>query len=311
MAVKKCKIASIIVLYYPDFKLIAKTVSTCLKSCDLVILVNNSHGKELDTNKEIRVMNELTNISTLNTNVHIIDRASNLGLSKAYNLAIEFANSRGVSHYLILDQDSEVNELVADNLRRTHAYLSQLNVKFLLGTKNVRPFLNFADKVANTVNVRGLKKIEINNVGIVAEVKLLINSGMFLEYSSFLEIERYNEKLFMDAVDIDFCFRAKKLGYKLFECESNPILQNLNDKYNLTLLGINMRMNSAEREFHIIYDSILVARSNFKYFFISSLWLLLTVLIQSFLTTIISKNRIKSLGLFIRAFIEIFSSTHI
>ena len=48
----------------------------------------------------------------------------------------------------------------------------------------------------------------------------LITSGSLINTSIFSEIGGYNEKLFIDEVDHEYCYRIKMLGYSVLQLEN-------------------------------------------------------------------------------------------
>ena len=59
------------------------------------------------------------------------------------------------------------------------------------------------------------------------EVKTLMNSGSFLKTSVFADCGRFDQSLFMDYVDHDFCLRLRRHGFKLIQAPRAVLVHRL------------------------------------------------------------------------------------
>jgi rhamnosyltransferase len=53
-----------------------------------------------------------------------------------------------------------------------------------------------------------------------------ITSGNLVKISVFKEVNYFEDKLFIDSVDFDFCFKLKEKGYILIEATSAKLLHS-------------------------------------------------------------------------------------
>lgn len=302
------QLATIIVLYYPNIELLKDCIKIISSSSDSVIIVNNTHNEKNDTNREMDILGKVISVTKTYRNVTLLDNGYNLGLSKAYNIAIGLANKLGMSYYLILDQDSIVNTNLITSLIKAQKYLENNHRFFILGTINKRQTISIIERIENAISKKREKYFEIDGVGKIRETNIVINSGMFLAKGIFNLLGGFNENLFIDAVDLEFCYRAKRNGCKIFQYLSSPIMQNVGDEYILTKLGISLRRNSLSRQQHIVYDTFNFAKVEFKYSPMISIKLFLTVLIQSVLSAIFLENKRERFHMLFTAFFSLFSS---
>ena len=87
----------------------------------------------------------------------------------------------------------------------------------------------------------------------------MITSGTLLNGQVFLQLKGYNEELFIDEVDNDFCYRAQLEGYELYRC--NKIFMNHalgNERDITTIFGTQKKKNfhSPIRLYYIVRNSL-------------------------------------------------------
>jgi rhamnosyltransferase len=187
------KIVAILVLYYPNLLHLSLALNKLSKQVSQLILVNNGAP-----NNEIEKLGE-------SYSAHYIQNVSNLGIAAAQNLGIKWAMQRDFSHILTMDQDSLAHESMVKNL------LDSEEKQLTLGEKV---------GAVGSVDSRFLKHLKNER---------LVSSGMLVKTKVFLDVGLMNEKLFIDGVDDDWCFRAKAKGYKLFHVKDAKIQHEIGE----------------------------------------------------------------------------------
>lgn len=182
------KISAGVVLYNPNDDTYENIASYALE-VDTLIVVDNS------------TLYNSTLIAKLKknfSNLIYIDNHGNLGIATALNLACNKAIESGSQWILTMDQDSHFF-----NFR---AYLNCLDK--LEETKEI------ALLAANTLWHPTQDMIENTNCE-YEEKRLVITSANLLNLSLFHEIGGFEDKLFIDMVDHDYCMKILQKKYKI------------------------------------------------------------------------------------------------
>jgi rhamnosyltransferase len=135
-------------------------------------------------------------------NVSLEHFSSNKGLAYAYNYAFGIAKDMGMEAVLTLDQDTICPPTLVKSLSTC---LDDEDVAIVCPA--------FRDR--NDPNPRDV----IENVGI-KEVPSCINSGALIKVKAWEQVGGYDEILFVDWTDHEFCFRIREKGYKIKQVTS-------------------------------------------------------------------------------------------
>jgi len=117
----------------------------------------------------------------------------NQGIGRALNLGIDEAQRRGARWLLTMDQDSVADRGMVGALRR----FAEANPDAACLTPSTR------------VNNASLGSRE-------GEVAYAITSGNLVKLDVFDRIGLYDEDMFIDCVDFDFCLRVRGAGWRIF-----------------------------------------------------------------------------------------------
>ncbi|MBI4053812.1 MAG: glycosyltransferase family 2 protein [Candidatus Doudnabacteria bacterium] len=153
--------------------------------------------------------------------VKLLENRSNLGFSKANNLAIKISQGRYV---LLLNSDTEVNP---NTFQQSMAYLEKhaevgiLGCKVLLPDATLDPACRrrFPTPANAFLRLFGLKRFSDYNVsGDVnreMEVDAVMGAYLLIRRSVIERVGLLDEDFFMYGEDLDWCFRVKTAGYKV------------------------------------------------------------------------------------------------
>lgn len=188
-------IYAVIILFNPELDKLTRNLNAILPQVEKVILVDNASHKQ-------SVMDE---ICLKYCNCHLIRNCENFGIAKALNQGIKYAEDAGAEWVVTLDQDSECSPIMIDEYKK---YIMNKDVGILC------PIV--IDRYAVL-----LKRIG----GEMEEIDSCITSGNLLRIKAWEEAGRFQEELFIDFVDFDFCKRLKETGYKIYRVNRTTMLQ--------------------------------------------------------------------------------------
>lgn len=185
------KIAACVILYNPKEEDL-KNILSYLPIVDRLYVYDNTENKKT-----------ILNFEDSNKIVYSSDLKNN-GLSFRLNQACHQAITDKYDFLMTMDQDSYFNP---ENLNH---YFDSIK--------------NHSNK--ETVGIFGLEYNENNviadpNAIISSEVHWLITSGSVINLNNYVEIGGFDENLFIDGVDFDYCFATLKKGLKCILFKNN------------------------------------------------------------------------------------------
>ena len=174
-------------------------------------------------------------------NINYNYTGENRGLSKAFNWFLDVANDDSVDFLLLLDQDSMFSIDVFTRLMDKIANLKDIDKTAIFACKTIP--LKYDLKI---------EKYGIHNVDRV------ISSGSFLNVKLLREKKlSYDENLFVDHVDYDFCDRVIQEGLEILEDDEYILRQQLGYYYKGTIC------HSAVRHYYMVRDIGYVNEKNY------------------------------------------------
>jgi rhamnosyltransferase len=231
------KTSACVVLYNPTHEVI-ENVATYADKVNHFIVVDNS---------DIHQVEIIETLKSTHPNLIYIDNHANLGIATALNIACDAAIVLGCDWILTMDQDS----------------------KFV----NFPDYLSCLDALSDTSDIALLapstgryspKDIETNSHDCTFEERfIVITSGNLLNLHLFNNIGRFDDGLFIDVVDYDYCAKVKLAGYKtlLFK---NILLEHqlgvLHKRKNLLTGKIKYKTeHSPQRAYYIARNYLYLA----------------------------------------------------
>ena len=188
------RICSGIVTYNPDGDRLKSNVSSIAPQVEEVIIFDNGS-------------NDLEDIlSFASPNISIIPSSKNKGMAVALNALCNEAIKRNYDEILLLDQDSFSTEGMVKKL----SALSAPDVGIVCPCKTDR----------NSMGEEDTHKEE-------AEALHAITSGSLVNLSIFKKIGGYDERLFVDWVDLDYCHNIRLNGYRILRASEAVLIHEL------------------------------------------------------------------------------------
>lgn len=193
------KIAATVVLYYPDENVVKNMLSYANAVGKLYVVDNSEVSSEL-------VMESLKRLS----NAVYINDGENRGIAARLNQVARLAINDGFGWLATMDQDSSFEGTTFIN------YLSCINT---FGNKeNVSMFgVNHTEKLADP------------DICKAAQVNHFITSGSVLNLELINGIGGFDEKLFIDEVDFEYCLHSIVKGYGIIQFKNIFLTHNLGE----------------------------------------------------------------------------------
>jgi len=193
----------VIVTYGPDPELLRRVVDSVLQQVGhLVVFDNGSRGVDVKA-----LLGAAPGISLLAS-------PHNVGLGSALNRSYEQAQSLGFDYVLLMDQDSVLEPGMVDVLGTALVELAVNERIAAVGPQfrdarsgMLAPFVRFGFPFNHKLRGGPGQRISCD---------FLITSGSLVPMSALRDIGAMDESLFIDNLDMDWCFRAKRSGHALY-----------------------------------------------------------------------------------------------
>lgn len=220
-----------IILYNPDLQTLKDAVDSIYHQVDQLILVDNASANIKQIYNAFRDYNH----------IKWIFNKANMGIAKALNQASFKAHNDNYEWILFLDQDSQcsggfIQEMIK-YIKPDIAILTPL----ILDSRNGSQVLNKAD---NLRKPRYVKKAITS--GSIINIKFLIKFGMF------------DELMFIDNVDFDYCYRVIDNNKKILFIPSAILNHSIGNLCKRNIGGINLYHNKHnEKRIYFIARNVL------------------------------------------------------
>ncbi|MFH1080935.1 MAG: glycosyltransferase family 2 protein [Pseudomonadota bacterium] len=214
-------VCAIFVCYFPDYVQLTRAIGAMRPQVGAMILIDN--GVDPQVRQWLEDEDERGGIT------HIV-METNVGVAAGQNIGISWASQRGFSHVLIMDQDSVA---ALDMVQRL---MSSLTALVSSGTKvgAIGPKLQYMNTVESFHFIRlGLTGNLVCLPSDQSEpvlVDIIISSGSLIPLDVINAVGGMDESLFVDNVDVEWCFRAASFGFKLYGDVGAVMEHNLGDR---------------------------------------------------------------------------------
>lgn len=214
-----------IVLFHPQFQQLDATLRAVLPEAERVFLFLNA-----PLSPEINYYIE----KNYTAKIRILGSGANQGLGVAYNEMAAEARADGASFLMFLDQDSSPPNGMILNLLASLKRLQSAGVAVAaVGPQPV------AAPGSNTKNTRIFPRAAKSPVLGTMPMEFIISSGTLLDLEALAVIGGFREDFFIDAIDIEWCFRASACGYSCWMAHDVVMPHQLGRGFiRVPLLGI-------------------------------------------------------------------------
>ena len=224
-------IAATIVTFNPDIGLLHKVFASVVKQVSQIYVIDNGS----------RNVEKIRNIC-LSDNVTFIGLERNEGIAAAFNIAFKKAENDGKEWLLTCDQDS----IIPNN------FIQSLTANIINHNEN----LNLAIICPNFFNrTTGVREYEGNTSRIINEC---ISSGSLTRVKAWNQVGGFDEAMFIDGVDFEFCRRLRASGYDILLVPDVCLNHEIGNAQMYNLFGVKFLVlnHSSFRKYYIAQNII-------------------------------------------------------
>lgn len=220
-------VCGVVVIFHPESAFV-QTLRTLVEECGRVVVVNNGSDAGLCA--------RITEVP----GVEVLTLSSNLGVAAALNRGAARARELGFARMVAFDQDSRpragmVRSLLATQKRFPHAAVVGPRIEDAV--PGSRPYR----WVRRHRRWPGLFERVDSTGGDLAEVTMMVTSGSMVDLAVWASLDGFDESLFIDYVDTEYCLRVIRSG-RMVAVSAEAVLEHrLGERRSQQVLGHDFR----------------------------------------------------------------------
>lgn len=240
------KVCAIIVTHNPDDRLF-RNINIILPQVDKIIIVDNA-----SESNDIAELDRIIN----NPKVVYISNDENMGLAAGLNQGIRCARDLRYKWAILFDQDSIATKDYLKNIRNTYDAYESKEKLAIISPMYINPKTN--NKATNHKNTNELFK----------EILVALTSGATIRLDIFEKVGYFDEYLFVDYVDYEYCLRCRICGYHLIQSNRLILYHQVGMPSTAKVFSnrIMITNHSPLRRYYITRNRIIVFKRYYIYF---------------------------------------------
>lgn len=238
------KIVAIIVTYIPDATIALETVQGLLGQVGKVIIVDNTPGGS--------PVFKTRSLFESRNNLELISLGENVGIARAQNIGIRKALEYGTDFILLSDQDTQYP---ADYTAKMLAAYTASAQKSCVAAVVPDFFERHREERKGFVASAGPFSKKIHPTQGYWIIREAIASGMLIPAGIFAVVGFMDEELFIDWVDLEWCWRVRGKGCVIIGCADVVVGHFLGDETK-KIGAKSYPVRSPLRHYYIVRNAI-------------------------------------------------------
>lgn len=222
------RILGIVITYYPVVEEVIENINQYIEYVDTLIIWENTPKEHRDTYQ--------VNFPDPNKKVMHMSTGNNEGIANPINNCIEWVKGKNYSHILTMDQDSSWDNF-NDFVKSAELYEKRSGIAIM------------------TPNINKCYSIEKEQI-----VNSFIISGALFPIKVISQLGTFNEKLFVDGVDLEYSLRATRNNIKIVSFTYCHLKQNFGYPIKSKFFGFESNNYSAGRTYNIVKNHLFILR---------------------------------------------------
>lgn len=249
---KTPRVASVTVTFNPDLGRLRRQIDALLAQVDQTFIVDN--GSDATTRASIAGWE----------GVRVVALEENRGVASGFNIGIRESRAWGADFVLLLDHDSIPS---SDMVTRLVAGYRSAAATSLLPIAAVGPSIVDArdDREYPFIRLGWLRNVHLRctqGEGLVP-CDFLISSGALLAVDHVPAIGEFDDSLFIDSVDFEWCCRARSLGFALVGVCAARLDHWLGDERRQVVGDTALVVHSPQRLYYMTRNRLLLYRRTY------------------------------------------------
>jgi len=235
---------AVIVAYHPEPSQLTALIAALGGQVERIVIVNNGPAATLTISRDSKTM--------------VIQAETNLGVGAAINRGVADLIDHDLGHALLLDQDSTIGpDLVLTLTTHLERERQQAAPVAAIGPsirdhddQRPAPFLRF--------RLPFNRRLEEGRDCVPCDY--LITSGCLIDLDHWAAIGPMREAWFIDNIDLEWCFRARRKGYAILGCFEAELGHRIGERHRLLGL-IPYRRHDPDRLYTMMRNRVFLYRS--------------------------------------------------
>lgn len=246
------RLAASIVTFNPDIQTLTRLVDILKCQVEAVIVVDNASERESANAMKCWCAD---------SQVELVLNEENQGVSAGHNQAVVIAEEKGFTHLAMFDQDSLPSDTMLLDLLRVEERLRAGNAKIAaVGPQYFDPRHRVPAPFIR-LEQGWVRKLQCRDQSEVMPVDYLITSGTLIRLEVLREIGGFDESLFIDYIDIEWCLRAKAKGYQSYGVCAAKMHHSLGDEVVSWQNGKRLvSVRTPLRNYYLFRNAVLLYR---------------------------------------------------
>lgn len=231
----KYKITATIVTYNPDLEILKLIIEKLQAQGCSICVVNNSNFDILDMESKAKIIN----------------LGENKGIAFAQNTGMTWAfGDYGSEFVLQMDQDSIPAENLVSTLVSAYEWLKKQGLKVgLIGSQDLDRDTNISSeaKFNKGRKIAGTRFVQVSEI---------LSSGSLIPRTTYQEVGGPDEKLFIDLVDFEYCWRIAENGLLIVKNPDSLIYHKLGEGQIKILGFLNVGLPKPFRHYYSVRNTV-------------------------------------------------------
>lgn len=196
------RVLAVAITYHPDTALLADMLDSVAPQVQGMAVIDNGSANAEDIGRIASAVG-----------ARLLANDQNIGIAAAQNQGVDLARQGGFSHVLLLDQDTVLSPgVVADLSMQWQALEREQGGVAAVGPAYYEKHSQQQTRAYRAAGPR-VSRISLDARTEPVASDFIIASGSLIPLAVFEKVGRFKEDLFIDLVDVDWCFRARAAGY--------------------------------------------------------------------------------------------------
>lgn len=205
-------VCAVVVTYNPEPSFVGNIEALAAQGANIVLVDN---GSAIETEKHLQELETRLGCK-------VIRNGQNLGIAAALNLGVNYAMKAGFDWICTFDQDSRVCEEFFSKMQETYQQAPHPEKIALISPR-------YVDRKTGI-------HLRLRRAG--DEILTTLTSGSMMPSSAIRKLGLFEESLYIDAVDTEFCLRARRNGMLILQSPA-VLLHSLGHTTSHHLLGLH------------------------------------------------------------------------
>jgi rhamnosyltransferase len=251
------RIASITVTYNPDPGRLSEQIRALRGQVDRILVVDNGSQAPVG---------DMLAADPGGPSIELIGLAENRGVASAFNIGVRRARERGAQFVLLLDHDSIPTPGMVTALRAAYERCAQ--------SPGAPPVAAVGPRVNDVRDHREYPFIRMGwthnrhlrcgaDGAQALACDFIISSGTLIPLESFSSVGEFDESLFIDSVDLEWCCRARSRGLALYGVCAARLDHWLGDQRRRVLGNLRLVVHSPQRVYYMTRNRLLLYRRSY------------------------------------------------